>query len=149
MNRNLLALILFLFAGALYGLVYSLGLMLFNFSEFSRAYYKIFRLYRNWIWIMEGFCLIVMLLFIIFKIYLLSSLFIMLLLCPLLFIFAKAIEELDSTLHEMDYKEDWKGWTEEFLREKKEKYYKEFPILMEIFEEFLRYANQEGFFTQK
>jgi putative hydrolases of HD superfamily len=62
--------------------------------------------------------------------------------------FAKAIEEMDSSLHELDYKKDWKGWTEKFMREKKTKYYTEFPIIMEIFEEFLKYCNENGFFSQ-
>lgn len=63
--------------------------------------------------------------------------------------FAKAIEELDASLHEMDYKKDWKGWTEEFMRNKKTKYYEEFPIIMNIFEEFLKYCNENDFFNQE
>lgn len=63
--------------------------------------------------------------------------------------FARAIEELDSSIHEMDYKKDWKGFTEKFLREKKMKYYEDFPLIIELFEEFLRFANKNGFFDQK
>lgn len=63
--------------------------------------------------------------------------------------FAKAIEELDASLHEMDYKKDWKGWTEEFMRNKKTRYYEEFPLIMKIFEEFLEYCNDNGFFSQE
>jgi len=33
--------------------------------------------------------------------------------------FARAVEQLDAEIHEMDYKQDWKNWTEEFLRKKK------------------------------
>ncbi len=62
--------------------------------------------------------------------------------------FVKAIDQLDSSLHEMDHKKDWKGWTEEFMRNKKTKYYQEFPIIMEIFEEFLTYCNENDFFNQ-
>ena len=32
--------------------------------------------------------------------------------------FAKAIDALDAVIHELDYPQDWKGWTEEFLRKK-------------------------------
>jgi putative hydrolases of HD superfamily len=39
--------------------------------------------------------------------------------------FAKAIDALEAEIHELDYKEDWKGWTEEFLRESKLKYIEE------------------------
>jgi len=63
--------------------------------------------------------------------------------------FCKAIDRLEGTLQEMDYKEDWKGWSEAFLREKTEKYYHEFPSIKETFEELIKYANEEGFFTQK
>jgi len=63
--------------------------------------------------------------------------------------FARAIEELDSSIQELDYKKDWIGFSEEFLRKKKTIWYKEFPIIMEIFEEFLKYCNENGFFNQK
>jgi len=62
--------------------------------------------------------------------------------------FAMAINQLDASIHEMDHKKDWKGWTEDFMREKKTKYYAEFPIMMEIFEEFLKYCNENKFFEQ-
>ena len=62
---------------------------------------------------------------------------------------AKAIEEMDSSLHELDCKNDWKGWSEEFLREKKTKYYSEYPFMMELFEEFLKYCNENKFFEQQ
>jgi putative hydrolases of HD superfamily len=62
--------------------------------------------------------------------------------------FANAIDTLDAQLHELDHKKDWKGWTEKFLREKNTKHYQEFPVMMELFEEFLDYADAEGFFGQ-
>jgi len=62
--------------------------------------------------------------------------------------FAKAIEQLDAELHEMDYKKDWAGWTEEFLRKKKTKYFKDFPLIMELFEEEIKYLHKNGFFTK-
>jgi putative hydrolases of HD superfamily len=63
--------------------------------------------------------------------------------------FAKAIDKLDGQLHEMDYKKDWKGWNEIFLRDTMTKYFTEFPVIMEMFEEFLKYANENGFFDQE
>ncbi len=60
--------------------------------------------------------------------------------------FAKAIDTLDGTIHQLDNKGDWKGWTEDFLRKKKEHLFQEFPPLKEIFEEAIVYAKQEKFF---
>jgi len=62
--------------------------------------------------------------------------------------FAKAIDHLDAELHELDYKEDWKGWTEEFLRSKKEHLFKEFPEMADVFEKVMVWARKEGFFSQ-
>lgn len=62
--------------------------------------------------------------------------------------FVKAIDALDPIIHEMDYKEDWKGWTKEFLIEKKEKYFEPFPKLKEIFHELLNCLEKEGYFNQ-
>jgi putative hydrolases of HD superfamily len=62
--------------------------------------------------------------------------------------FAKAIDAFDAELHEMDYKKDWKGWTEEFLRKSKEKYFVDFPILKKAFEETTEYAKNRGYFNQ-
>lgn len=63
--------------------------------------------------------------------------------------FCKAIDALDAEIHEMDYKEDWKGWTEEFLRKKKQHLYDEFPEMKECFEEATVFARENGFFEQK
>lgn len=62
--------------------------------------------------------------------------------------FCKAIDALDAELHELDYKEDWKGWTEEFLRKKKGFLFEEFPEMKALFEESLRFAREEGYFNQ-
>jgi putative hydrolases of HD superfamily len=62
--------------------------------------------------------------------------------------FAKAIEQLEAEIHEMDYKEDWKGWTEEFLRKHKQKYFKEFPEVEVFFEESIEYCRNNGYFDQ-
>jgi len=63
--------------------------------------------------------------------------------------FAKAIDKFDATIHELDYKEDWKGWTEEMLRRYSEHHYKEFPEINDLFEEMASYARKNGFFNQK
>jgi len=61
---------------------------------------------------------------------------------------AKAIDALDAEIHELDYKEDWKGWTEEFLRKTKGPLFEEFPELKKIFEKTLAYARERGYFKQ-
>jgi len=61
---------------------------------------------------------------------------------------AKAIEQLDAEIHELDYKKDWKGWTEKFLREKKEKYLADFPQLKDLFERHIKYCRENGYFDQ-
>jgi len=62
--------------------------------------------------------------------------------------FAKAIDALDAEIHEMDYKKDWVGWTEEFLRRKKEPLFEEFPELKETFEKIMLFLRKEGYFNQ-
>ncbi len=62
--------------------------------------------------------------------------------------FAKAIDALDAEIHELDYKEDWKGWTEDFLRKKKGPLFEEFPELKEAFEEIMQFVKEEGYFGQ-
>ncbi|MBT4651112.1 HD domain-containing protein [Candidatus Woesearchaeota archaeon] len=62
--------------------------------------------------------------------------------------FAKAIDKMDALIHEMDYKEDWKGWTEKMVREFYEKEIKDFFVIKEAFERILIYVTQEGYFTQ-
>ena len=62
--------------------------------------------------------------------------------------FAKAIDALDAEIHELDYKEDWAGWTEEFLRSKKEKYLEEFPEMKEVFEKTVSFCKENGYFNQ-
>jgi len=63
--------------------------------------------------------------------------------------FAKAVDNLDAELHELDYKKDWKGWNEKFLRDKKINFFHEFPFMIKIFEESLKYCNENGFFNQE
>ncbi len=61
--------------------------------------------------------------------------------------FAKAIDALDAVIHELDYKEDWKGWDEEFLIEKKAALFEEFPKIKKAFENILNFAREEGYWN--
>ena len=62
--------------------------------------------------------------------------------------FAKAIDFFDAELHELDYKQDWKGWTEEMLRKYKSKAFDEFQEVKEQFDKMLEYCHEEGYFGQ-
>lgn len=62
--------------------------------------------------------------------------------------FAKVIDLLDSEIHELDYKKDWIGWSEDFLRNHKEKFTKEFPELHKILEATISFCKDNGFFNQ-
>lgn len=62
--------------------------------------------------------------------------------------FAFAIEQLDAEIHELDYKKDWKGWTEELLRKLKGHCFEEFPELKKLFEEQIRYLRKNRYFDQ-
>jgi len=60
--------------------------------------------------------------------------------------FAKAVEAIEADIHELDYKEDWKGWTEAFLKQEKEHLFGEFPELKSSFEELVVYLRENGYF---
>jgi len=60
--------------------------------------------------------------------------------------FANAIDKLDAIIHELDYKKDWNGWTEEFLRRNKEAYFESFPELKSFFEKLVSYLKENNYF---
>lgn len=62
--------------------------------------------------------------------------------------FSKAIDALDAQIHELDYKEDWKEWTAEFLRRKKGPLFQEFPELKDAFEKLMKFQEENGYFSQ-
>jgi len=63
--------------------------------------------------------------------------------------FAKAIDILDAQIHEIDYKEDWKGWTKDFLlNNKRSECFNYYPELKEEFLNLLNHLEQEGYFNQ-
>jgi len=59
--------------------------------------------------------------------------------------FARAVDALDSMIHELDYKKDWKGWSRRFLIEKKEKFFEEFPPLKKAFYDVLGFLKKNGY----
>lgn len=61
--------------------------------------------------------------------------------------FCKAIDKLDPVLHNLYGKKIWQknGFNETILRKNKEKYFKEFPEIMEIFEQILAYAKENDY----
>lgn len=63
--------------------------------------------------------------------------------------FAKLIDSIDPIIHELDYKEDWVGWSKEFFIKEKSKYFGEFPKLIPFFEEILEYLIKNHYFTEK
>ena len=62
--------------------------------------------------------------------------------------FARAIDKLDATIHELDYKDDWKGWDEAMLRKYHEKHMKEFPETQNIFEELVKLVKKKKYFQR-
>ena len=62
--------------------------------------------------------------------------------------FAKIVDFLEAQIHELDYKKDWKGWTKEFLIDKRLKYFNEFPKLKQLYLEMMDYLEENGYFNQ-
>ena len=62
--------------------------------------------------------------------------------------FAQAIDKLDPIVHEIRKKKDWidNKFSEEKLRAAKEKYLVEFPLMLSVFEEFVTFARENGYF---
>ncbi len=61
---------------------------------------------------------------------------------------AKAIDAIDALVHFLDYKEAWKGWTEEMVRRFHGKKVHHFTETEEAFEKLLKYCREEGYFNQ-
>jgi len=93
-NILLIFLLMFLFAGAVYGFVYSLLLSAFNFGKFKKEFVNQFLKYKNinYITIIVGTVLSILL--IIFELYFFILLPILLIISPILFNYAKSIEEV-------------------------------------------------------
>jgi len=59
--------------------------------------------------------------------------------------FAKAVDALDSMIHELGNKENWKCWTRDFLVKNKLCYFEDFPRIEKLFFEILGYLEEEGY----
>ncbi|MBI4149241.1 HD domain-containing protein [Candidatus Woesearchaeota archaeon] len=59
--------------------------------------------------------------------------------------FAAIIDQLDAMIHEMDYPEDWKGWTEAMVREFHEQDFQKVPYFRELFEEIITYLKSQKY----
>lgn len=132
----------FVFLGAVYGLIYSLILMVFNFKKFKKEFFYIFKKYKNAILYFEAVILILVIILWIFSLELLFYLFLLILIYPFLVMYAKAVEKscMDRfvnvedltigdwlskpiTVHGKMIKPYWEGISEEQLQDIK-KYYK-------------------------
>jgi len=60
--------------------------------------------------------------------------------------FACAIDALDAEIHEMDYKQDWVGWSKEFLLNKKLHLFDQFPDMRQVFLELVDFLVVNNFF---
>ena len=63
--------------------------------------------------------------------------------------FAKLIDSLDPIIHELDYKDDWVGWSKDFFVKEKSKYFEDFPKLLPVFNEILDYLIENNYFEDK
>jgi hypothetical protein len=55
---------------------------------------------------------------------------------------------MDAQIHGIDNKKDWKGWTKEFMIDKKLQKFEQFPELKKDFLDLLDFMEQEGYFNQ-
>lgn len=62
--------------------------------------------------------------------------------------FAHAMDKLDAEITELDNKHNWKGWTEKFIRDHKQKYFENFPELQEFFEQLIRFEKENGYLDE-
>jgi putative hydrolase of HD superfamily len=60
--------------------------------------------------------------------------------------FAHAVDAFDSIIHELDYKEDWQGWTEEMVRKFHGEKIRNFSELQKVFDKILDFCKKEGYF---
>jgi Flp pilus assembly protein protease CpaA len=95
-NVNLVILLFYilclLFAGAIYGVVYSLFIIFFNYSKFKKEFFKVFRKFRKIVYIADIVIIFIILFFIFMKFNLGVYLGLILLVSVYMFVYAKAIE---------------------------------------------------------
>ena len=62
--------------------------------------------------------------------------------------FAKAIDSLEVELFLMNSNKDWKGYTKDFIINKKIGHFEEFPLMKKCFLEIIDEVERKGFFNQ-
>jgi putative hydrolase of HD superfamily len=62
--------------------------------------------------------------------------------------FARAIDVLEAEIHELDHKEDWVGYTKEFIVSRKMHLFDKFPEMHKMYEEMVDYLEVNGYFLQ-
>jgi putative hydrolase of HD superfamily len=62
--------------------------------------------------------------------------------------FCKAIDKLDPMIHNLDNKQEWlkAKISEKLVRDKKQKYFEEFPILLKAFNDIIKYVKENKYF---
>jgi len=61
---------------------------------------------------------------------------------------ARAIDVIDAEIHEIDQKQDFKGWSRKFIEDNKLKYFKDFPEIREIFNSIMNFYTDNGYFDE-
>jgi putative hydrolase of HD superfamily len=61
--------------------------------------------------------------------------------------FARAIDCLDAMIHELDYRDDWAGWSRTFLITKRERYFDGFPKLLDEFHTLVDYLVEQEYIS--
>lgn len=89
----LLFIILFIFAGGIYGIIYTIFMVFLNFKAFKKEFSKQFIKNKRIIYASEAFSIILFFVCYYFGFFMGEILCLILFLCPLLFIYAKAVEE--------------------------------------------------------
>jgi len=64
--------------------------------------------------------------------------------------FCQAIDKLDPIIHSIFKKSDWRAnkFTEKRLREEKEKYFIDFPTIIDLFNKLVKYAKDNDYFIE-
>jgi len=60
--------------------------------------------------------------------------------------FARAIDSLEAEIHELDYIEDWKGYTKDYIVAKKMHLFDKFPEMHQMYEKIVEYLDVNGYF---
>lgn len=61
---------------------------------------------------------------------------------------ARAIDVIDAEIHEIDQKQDFKGWSRKFIEDSKLKYFEDLPDIREIFNHIMDFYTDNGYFDE-